>query len=108
VRHQHAGWAHQDTMLGFDERDLLRWFVDAGFVAVHLSYEHQYVRRTRRAADILAALRNRPNPTMVSYEEAAYAALGDRAEQHLAEYTRALASEPIATDEPAAYLAAQR
>ena len=58
-------------MSGFDERDLMAHFVDAGFESVDLTYEVSRRRTRARRPEIAAFLTVRPNPNMVSYEEAA-------------------------------------
>ena len=77
-------------MTGFDERDLIRPFVDAGFESVDLTYEVSRRRTRGRPHEIAAFLTMRPNPNMVSYEEAAREVLGDAADEHLEALTAAL------------------
>ncbi len=107
--HMRANWEHEQTMMGFDERDLLRWFVEAGFSKVRLMYwfEHDADNRRRRKAT-LAALQARPNPSMMSYEEAARAVLGGTADEYLAEFIRLSRAHPRARPSAVAYVSATR
>lgn len=86
-------WEHKQTMMAFDERDLVRWFAEAGFSQVQLDYELRYTsgRRPTRQ-EVAMYLSIRPNPTMLSYEEAARAVLGAAADEHLTRYARLLLS----------------
>lgn len=75
-----------DEMCGFDERDLVAAFEDAGFDDVSLRYE--YARRTLAPAErtpesVRALLTLRGNPGSKSYEEAAREVLGDGADAYL-------------------------
>ena len=101
-------WKHEGAMLGFDERDLAGCFAAAGFGSVSLSYEYRYERGRRSAAEIMASLRVRPNPTMLSYEEAARAILGDAADDHLLRLSRLMRSQPLKGVMAAAYITARR
>ncbi|HET8631735.1 MAG TPA: methyltransferase domain-containing protein [Thermomicrobiales bacterium] len=103
-----AGFTHRAAMVGFDERDLARAFIEAGFVAVRLDYEFRHALRRRAPGEIAASLRARPNPTMLSYEEAARAVLGDAADAYLARYVRLLAAQPRPEASAVAYLTAQK
>jgi ubiquinone/menaquinone biosynthesis C-methylase UbiE len=98
------------TMLGFDERDLVRWFVEAGFALVQLTYELTRGQRpaSRSAAEVLAGLRQRPNPGTPSYEEAAHAVLGDAVDQYLDRYVEVIRSTPSAHMSAVAYITAAR
>jgi arsenite methyltransferase len=97
------GEAELRPMLNFDERDLVRLAVEAGFQTVELDYEYTFGRprdasRPRSSkqlrADIAAGLKLRPNPHSPSYEEVAHELLGDEAEEYLGRYVEALASYP--------------
>jgi arsenite methyltransferase len=96
------------AMMGFDERDLERAFVDAGFDSVDLTYEvvRRRTRPTRR--DVWRSLTTRPNPNMVSYEEAAREELGEAADDHLADLATALTTRSSTSTSADAYLSAQR
>ena len=95
-------------MMGFDERDLERAFVDAGFDSVDLTYEvvRRRTRPTRR--DVWRSLTTRPNPNMVSYEEAAREELGEEADEHLADLATALTTRSSTSTSADVYLRAQR
>jgi arsenite methyltransferase len=110
-------WPHRSAMLNFDERDLLGWFRDAGFVPVRLSYEQNTwrsepakdQRRQRQQREAIArGLTVRYNPSMLSYEEAARAVHGDAAGDHLARLVEATAVRPASGTQAVAYLAAHR
>jgi ubiquinone/menaquinone biosynthesis C-methylase UbiE len=106
VAHLREHWEHRDTMMGFDERDLTRMFIEAGFKSVHLSYEHDFKRASSRASEVASSLRSRPNPTMLSYEEAARAVLKDSADQHLSRLLQLLTSQPLSAVGAVAYVTA--
>lgn len=78
------------TLLGWDERDLCRWFEDAGFSSVKMTYElgSATAGGPRRKPDIAAGLQARPNPNTPSYEEVAREVLGDAADDYLDRYAR--------------------
>jgi ubiquinone/menaquinone biosynthesis C-methylase UbiE len=101
-------WQHEDTMMGFDERDLTAMFIEAGFKSVHLSYEHEFKRAWRRASDVVSSLRCRPNPTMLSYEEAARTVLKDGSDEHLSRLSRLLTSQPVSGIQATAHVTATR
>lgn len=76
---------------------------------MQLVYRHTYARRPRRKAEILVSLRQRPNPSMLSFEEAAQAVLGAAAGAYLDRYVRLLQQQqPSITVGAGAVLAAQR
>jgi arsenite methyltransferase len=115
LAYQEAHWPHRSAMLGFDERDLVRWFVGAGFF-VTLTYEHtegpgdmlSSVPRRRQQEQIAASLTRRTNPTMPSYREAAEAVLGEGAAEHLVFIVNAMLAQPRWQAFGAAYLVARR
>lgn len=77
------------TLVGWDEGDLYRWFVAAGFCELEMTYVRRRgvpgpLRRSRAA--IAAGLRARPNPNMPSYEEVANQVLGEDGPAYLARY----------------------
>jgi SAM-dependent methyltransferase len=96
------------AMGGFDDRDLVGHFVDAGFETVELT--HAIVHRRTRAPgrEVWASLTMRPNPNMVSYEEAAREVLGSTADEHLAALVSALTTRPSTSVDTGAYLRARR
>jgi arsenite methyltransferase len=96
------------AMMGFDERDLMRYFVDAGFESVELTHEVAHRRNRARPREVEAFLRIRPNPNMVSYEEAARELLGEAAAEHLGALAAALSSRPATSVSAGAYLRCRR
>ncbi|MHB8577452.1 MAG: class I SAM-dependent methyltransferase [Dehalococcoidia bacterium] len=115
LAHQYAHWEHRSAMLDFDERDMVQWFVDAGFNVV-LTYEHaeglgqasSIGKPAARRERMAAALARRYNPSMLSYAEAAQAVLGSEAAQHLVHMVDRLLAEPERRAYGAAYLSATR
>ena len=95
-------------MTDFDERDLARWFLEAGFSQVRMSYEVTLSQGAMRASpsEIYARLRQRPNPVQPSYEEAARAVLGDEADAYLDRYVELIRSQPGRSVNAAAYVTA--
>lgn len=99
-----------NPMLGFDERDLLRWGEQAGFDDLRLNYEAR-VRRSHPATghSIETFLNVSPNPTVPSRRQILEEALGAvdrrRLEQHLGEQ---LAANAGRTREAVAFLTARR
>jgi hypothetical protein len=81
-------------MTSFDERDLIRDFVDVGFVHVRLEL-HVTVARVAPSPDQVAwNLRQMPNPLTPSYEDTARSLLGEQADDHLREIEEVLVSQP--------------
>jgi arsenite methyltransferase len=93
---------------GFDDRDLVGHFVDAGFETVELTYETVHRRTRAPGREVWASLTIRPNPNMVSYEEAAREVLGSAADEHLAALVSALTKRPSTSVDAGAYLRARR
>jgi SAM-dependent methyltransferase len=106
--HWHRGADPGGAMGGFDERDLVGHFVDAGFETVELTHEIVHRRTRARAADVWASLTMRPNPNMASYEEAAREVLGSAADDHVAAAAAALTERLSTSVESGAYLRARR
>jgi arsenite methyltransferase len=106
--HWRSGADLGDAMLGFDERDLVAHFADAGFESVELTYEVARRRTAARRADVAAYLTIRPNPNMTSYEEAAREVLGDGADEHLIALATALTERPSTSVQAVAFLRARR
>jgi arsenite methyltransferase len=99
------------TLVGWDERDLIRWFEAAGFSSIKVSYEFMsgVPPRMPKRANIAAGLRGRPNPNMPSYEEVAREVLGDRADEYLERYVRFLVNgEGARSASASVYLVAKR
>ncbi len=101
-------WEHEKAMLGFDERDLVEHFLEAGFESVRLAYDQRHERTHRRRADILASLNVQPNPTMPSYEEGAKAVLGAAADAHLVLLSKLMLAQPLTGVSADAYVTAER
>jgi ubiquinone/menaquinone biosynthesis C-methylase UbiE len=108
-RYLRAHSEHYEPMVGFDERDLVRQCVAAGFQTVDLGYEYHYDAGTSRDPALVAAnLRFAGNPTAPSYEEGARAVLGDAAEEHVVQVAQLFAARPSPQANAVAYLTAQR
>jgi SAM-dependent methyltransferase len=104
----HTGGDPGDAMRGFDERDLMQHMAEAGFDSVELTHE-VFRRRTRaRPQEIAAFLTVRPNPNMVSYEEAAREVLGADADEHLETLAAALTARPSTSVRAGAFLRCRR
>jgi ubiquinone/menaquinone biosynthesis C-methylase UbiE len=110
VAYLQQGQEERNPMMDFDERDLVRWFVEAGFTSVRLTYEASYHHGVFRASatQLLAGLRQRPNPLQLSYEEGARAVLGDAAEAYLTRYVELFRSQPGRSINAVAYVTAMR
>ena len=80
---QERGQEFASTALGFDERDMVGWFIAAGFEAVGVSYELLYTRLPSDRDQALTFLDTRGNPTAPTWREAAVEALGPDAERYL-------------------------
>jgi arsenite methyltransferase len=96
------------AMTGFDERDLVQHFVAAGFESVDLTYERVQRRSRAKPEQVSAFLTMRPNPNMVSYEEAARDVLGAAADQHLSALATSLCSQPSTSISAAVFLRCRR
>jgi SAM-dependent methyltransferase len=85
--------AFQDPrpMIDFDERDLLRWAVDAGFAAVELDYRAQLDAPAEPITDWAALKNSSPNPLAPTYGEAMAATLTAAEQERLDEYLSARA-----------------
>jgi arsenite methyltransferase len=106
--HWHARGDPGGAMRGFDERDLMQHFVDVGFESVELTYEVSRRRTRARPQEVAAFLTIRPNPNMVSYEEAARDVLGNDAGEHLTALAAALSSRSSTSVSAGAYLRCRR
>jgi SAM-dependent methyltransferase len=86
----HHGDAWYGTLVGWDERDLVRWFEEVGFQGLSLAFERTSTPfgrpTTRSKAAVATTLLARPNPNMPSYEEIARQVLGDDADGYLERY----------------------
>jgi arsenite methyltransferase len=85
--------AFQDPrpMIDFDERDLLRLAVDAGFAAVELDYRAQLDVPAEPITDWAALKNSSPNPLAPTYGEAMAATLTAAEQERLDEYLTARA-----------------
>jgi arsenite methyltransferase len=108
MAHLEATWKGRDAMMRFDERDLVTCCVGAGFRSVSLVYEYTYSRGVRAPALLSAWLRDRQTATMPSYEEAARAVLGTRADEHLRHFDRMIEEQPAAVCWANAWITARR
>ncbi|HEV2069897.1 MAG TPA: methyltransferase domain-containing protein [Acidimicrobiales bacterium] len=106
--HQYARWEARDAMVGFDERDLVRWCLAAGFEQVSLRYDLDYSCEPVAAEVLDNRLRGRPNPSMPSLHEAAVAVLGDGAYEFLERYRQVLMSQPSKMLRAVGHLTAKR
>lgn len=104
----HRGGDPRGAMGGFDDRDLVGYFVDAGFETVELTHEIVHRRTRARAPEVGASLTIRPNPNMVSYEEAAREVLGSAADEHLSALASALTKRLSTSVDAGAYIRARR
>jgi ubiquinone/menaquinone biosynthesis C-methylase UbiE len=95
-----------DTLTDFDERDLGRFFVEAGFRDVALSYEWNVTTKRLPRREAVWLLQVRPNPNCSSYAETARDVLGEDAAEYLGRYLDLLVSKPLRAKEAAAYLTA--
>lgn len=95
-------------MTGFDERDLVRWCIAAGFEKVSLHYDLDYSCEPVAPEVLDNRLKGRPNPTMPSVEEAAVAVLGEAATSFLERYRDVLASQPSSFLRAVAHVTARR
>lgn len=70
--------------LGFDERDLVRWFRDAGFQRVRTTYTETHGSGGSHSREtVLRMLRVQPAPGAMSHEDAAREVLGSGATSYL-------------------------
>lgn len=105
---QRAWGNRQDVMLDFDERDLVRWFVEAGFSSVGLKYDLGYGQSRTSVRQALQSMLARPNPHAPSYEEAARKVLGDAADGYLRRHARLIARQGVWNIGASAYLTARK
>lgn len=112
---EHYKSSRSSTFLGWDERDLVTWFEDAGFRDVALTYEHTSTRpvppakvtphaRERLRAQWKAA----PNPHDPSFEELVRGMLGDDADDFLDRFLEFELAHPAPSANGVAYLTARR
>jgi hypothetical protein len=107
VAHVDARSRFRERMDGFDERDLLREFEDAGFETVTLAYEHHHEGAHRGARwEAQTFVSTRPNPGTISYAEAARGVLGAAADEHLERFVAILSSGRDRLAWAVAYIAA--
>jgi hypothetical protein len=98
----------REVMVGFDERDLVRWAIAAGFEHVSPRYDLDYSCEPVPAEVIDNRVRGQPNPTMPSFEQAATAVLGDEATAFIEQYRRVLSRQSSTLLRAVAHLTAQR
>ncbi|GAA2590012.1 hypothetical protein GCM10010435_80900 [Winogradskya consettensis] len=99
-----------EAMVGFDERDLLRWVREAGFTGVTMDYRAQVDVEGPPIADWHALKRTAPNPLAPTYAEAIEAALTAGESAQLDAYLEKAVAEATPTRRTAAtvFLAAVR
>jgi arsenite methyltransferase len=98
----------ESAMIGFDERDLVQVFIEAGFEQVGLTYEVGYGRTAPNPKLTVARFERQPNPNMPSYADAARETLGSRAAAHMGELNEIQRSRGGEFFGAAAYLTAKR
>lgn len=112
---EHYATSPSSRFTGWDERDLVRWFEDAGFTEVRL--EHELTSRRPKPpkrvtpaarARFAAAMGGRPNPYDPSFEELVRQLIGDDADDFLERWTEFQLSTPPPTASAAAYVTATR
>lgn len=99
---------HWLPMTDFDERDLVRLFVDTGFDEVRLSYKVRVARQRRSAEQVRRLFDLRGNPTGLTWREAAAEALGSDADAYLEGYAKAQDGRVRTHLRAAAFLTANR
>jgi hypothetical protein len=97
---------HHEPMTDFDERDLIRLFVQAGFGSVGARYEILVARARRTAEQPRSFLDQRSNPTGPTWREAAAEALGADAGEYLREYLTARDGQEMTGIKVVVYLTA--
>jgi arsenite methyltransferase len=109
VHTAYAGGAPaDDPMLGFDERDLLRWVGEAGFTEARLDYRAEVDVPGPPVGEWEALKHTAPNPLAPTYAEAMEAALTPAERDRLDAYVRSLAGTPTRHTAATAYLGAIR
>jgi arsenite methyltransferase len=99
---------HFGPMTDFDERDLIRLFVEAGFDAVGARYEILVARARWSAGQARRHLDQRGNPTGLTWREAAAEALGPDADEYLRDYVAARDGQERISINAVVYLTAAR
>jgi arsenite methyltransferase len=80
-----------ETMIDFDERDLLRWAEAAGFDEIELDYQAQLRVPADPIADWAGLKRSAPNPLAPTYGDAIAAVLTPAEQAELDDYMQGLA-----------------
>lgn len=99
---------HYEPMTDFDERDLIRLFVEAGFDAVGAKYELLAARERWTAERARRFIDQRGNPTGLTWREAAIDALGPGADEYLRAYLESRDGQVMTTVTAVVYLTAAR
>jgi hypothetical protein len=99
---------HWEPMTDFDERDLVRLFVEAGFDAVGARYEILVTRQRRSAEQARRFLDQRGHPTGLTWREAAAEALGPGADEYLQAYLECRDGQVMTSVQAVLYLTAAR
>ncbi|MGQ0847271.1 MAG: methyltransferase domain-containing protein [Sporichthyaceae bacterium] len=104
-----AGAAEHATMLGFDERDLFAWTLEAGFVDVRMEYRAEVAKAPPPGGGLDAFLATAPNPLAPTYAELLAAALSGPQQARLrARLARAFAEGDFERRAAAVHLRARR
>jgi SAM-dependent methyltransferase len=74
------------SMLDFDDRDLLRWAAEAGFPEVRLTLNHELVPGALRAASFDTLLDGAPNPLAPTLRETINSALDEPEREQLLDH----------------------
>ena len=109
VAYIHENWEYREPVLGFDERDLMRWFEEAGFHSIEVSSSYRYTAARRMKADrVKPHLEAGGHTHAATYAVAARAVLGAKAEEHLARMEDLLVSRPQVSRWAETYLVARK
>jgi SAM-dependent methyltransferase len=97
-----------DPMLGFDERDLVRWADEAGFTGVRLDYRAEIEVPGPPITDWAAVRRTAPNPLVPTYGEVLDAALTPGERERFDAYVESQTAVPTRHTMATAYLSGTR
>ncbi|MFI7540743.1 methyltransferase domain-containing protein [Actinoplanes sp. NPDC049599] len=97
-----------DPMLGFDERDLVRWADEAGFTGVRLDYRAEIEVPGLPITDWAAVRRTAPNPLVPTYGKVLDAALTPGERERFDAYVESQTAVPTRHTMATAYLSGTR